>query len=113
MGSVSRIEVVQSPGDLRSFRIGRGEPINLDAAGNVVVPAYLTLLAKGFTVNCERYSDGSERWTAQGTLGQFGADDPITLLGVICVAETRGAHWQADDAEIDHFLKKFYDPNIG
>lgn len=45
-----------------------------------------------------------------GRLGRFGADDPITLLGVVNVAETRGVNWQAADAEIGAFLREFTVP---
>lgn len=84
--------------------------MDLRAAGNVVVPAYLALLAKGYVVRCERLSDDpqiSELWIADGPLGSFRADDTITLLGVVAVAETRGEGWAASDAEIDAFFKKF------
>lgn len=81
--------------------------MNLHAAGNVVVPAYLALLAKGYRVHCERRSDETENWIAEGPHGRFGADDPITLLGVVAVAETRGENWPASDEEIERFLKEF------
>ena len=87
--------------------------MNLHAAGNVVVPAYLALVSKGYAVRCERSADGAENWIAEGATGRFGADDPITLLGVVGVAETRGPDWQASDLEIDAFLKKFADPRGG
>ena len=83
--------------------------MNLNAAANVVVPAYLALLAKGYAVRCERSSNDSEFWVADGPLGRFGADDTVTLLGVVAVAETRGENWRASDAEIESFLKKFGD----
>jgi hypothetical protein len=87
--------------------------VNLNAAGNVVVPAYLALRAKGYVVRCERSSNESENWIAEGPLGRFGADDPISLLGVVGVAETRGVDWPASDSEIESFLKTFGDPRGG
>ena len=96
--------------------------MNLNAAGNVVVPAYLALLARGYAVRCERSSDAdadadadadtddpeiSEFWVADRPLGSFGADDTITLLGVVAVVEARGEDWPASDSEIDAFFKKF------
>lgn len=87
--------------------------MNLDAAGNVVVPAYLALLAKGYVVRCERSSDDFEFWVAEGPRGRFGADDTITLLGMVAVAETRGEDWRASDPEIESFLKKFGDASRG
>jgi hypothetical protein len=58
-------------------------------------------------------SGGSENWIAEGPVGRFGAEDPITLLGVVSIAETRGDDWQATDAEIDAFLKQFVDRGGG
>jgi hypothetical protein len=43
--------------------------------------------------------------------GTIFADDLITLLGVVGVAETRRADWRASDEEIESFLKKFGDPD--
>jgi hypothetical protein len=87
--------------------------VNLNAAGNVVVPAYLALAAKGYVVRCERSSNESEFWVAEGPLGRFGADDLITLLGVVAVAETRGENWPASELEIESFLKRHGDPSGG
>jgi hypothetical protein len=81
--------------------------VNISAAGNVVVPAYLVLKAKGYHVSCSRSTDDTEWWTAEGRLGTFQGNDPITLLGIVAVAESRGSAWQADDAEIAEFLKFF------
>jgi hypothetical protein len=83
--------------------------VNLSAAGNIVVPAYLALLAKGYVVSCQR-ADHSEMWIAEGANGRFTADNPITLLGVVGIAETRGENWRASDSEIDAFLKKSAEP---
>ena len=80
--------------------------MDLNSAGNVLIPAYLSLRAKGYSVTSER-SNGSEKWIAEGSLGRFVADCPITLLGVVAVAETRGDSWRATDAEIDAFFKEF------
>lgn len=87
--------------------------MNLTASGNVVVPAYLALRAKGYVVRCERTLNESENWIAEGALGRFSADDPITLLGIVGVAETRGADWRASDSEIDSFLRTFGYPSNG
>ena len=81
--------------------------MNLTAACNVIVPAYLVLLAKGYDVSCERLTDEEELWVANGPLGRFSAEDPITLLGLVGVVETRGIDWPASDSEIERFIKKF------
>jgi len=83
------------------------EIMNLTAAGNVIVPAYLALVAKGYVVRCERLTNEEELWVAEGPHGRFSAEDPITLLGVVGVVETRGADWAASDSEIESFIKKF------
>jgi hypothetical protein len=81
--------------------------VNLNAASDVVIPAYFALLAKGYIVRCEPLSNGLQYWFAEGPLGRFGGDNMITLLGVVAVAETRGEGWPASDLEIDSFLKRF------
>ena len=83
--------------------------VDLNAAGNVVVPAYLALLAKEYIVRRDRLSNELEKLIAGGRLGRFSADDPITLLGLVGVAETRGAEWRASDSDITCFLKAFGD----
>jgi hypothetical protein len=87
--------------------------VKLHAAGNVEIPAYLTLVEKGYIVTCEWRSDTSDYWLADGPLGQFGAEDPISLLGVVAVVETRGDSWRATDDEIDAYLEKFVPPSDG
>jgi hypothetical protein len=80
---------------------------SIAAAGNTEVPAYLTLIELGYSV--ERIDkDGGERWIAKkGTL-QLTADCPLELLGLSLLRSERGAMWQAGDSEINQFLKRFY-----
>jgi hypothetical protein len=54
------------------------------AAANTVVPAILALEADGFTVT----------------------QDPVAVLGLVKLAETRRP-WRADDAEVDDVLARF------
>jgi len=77
------------------------------AAGNTEVPAYLTLIELGYSV--ERVDkDGEEHWIAKkGTL-QLMADCPLELLGLSLVRSERGPSWQAGDDEIEEFLTRFY-----
>lgn len=86
--------------------------MHIHAAGNVEVPAYLCLSAKGYVVTCEPRGDAGY-WFAEGPLGRFGADGPIELLGVVAMAETRGESWKASDKEIEDFLSKFGQPGDG
>ena len=83
--------------------------LTITDAGNTIVPAYLALRAKGYTVRLdERSTDGpEERWTAEDSRCVLSADDPVTLLGLAALVETRGDRWQASDEEIDRFVFEF------
>ncbi|WP_316238707.1 hypothetical protein [Bradyrhizobium sp. SZCCHNR1015] len=77
------------------------------AAGNTEIPAYLTLIKLGYEID-RRYESDGELWSAtKGTL-QLVAESPLQLLGLALMYMERGADWQADDDEIDAFLKRFY-----
>lgn len=81
------------------------------SAGNVLVPAFLALLQRGYSVRREASSsDGEESWFAENAVHRFIAEDPVTLLALVALFETRGANWAASDHEIDRFLAQF--PNI-
>lgn len=79
--------------------------INIVSAGNVLVPAYLALLQKGYRVTRKpvRRSDDCESWHASKAGNRFMAEDPLSLLGIVALYETRGACWKASDDEIDRF----------
>jgi hypothetical protein len=78
--------------------------MHISAAANVVVPAYLAILSKGYKI-----APGGVQNGLVATRGDdsFLADDPITLLGLIAMAELRGARWHASDQEIDDYLMRF------
>ena len=76
--------------------------MNLSAAGNTEVPAYLGLLEKGYDVSVL-----NDRWIAQRPELQFSAESPLQLLGLVTLFEARGEAWQASDAEVDHFINRF------
>ena len=76
--------------------------MHLAAAGNLVIPAYLCIPAKGYSV---RNANGL--MTAERGSDHFVAHSPIELLGVITLAEMRGENWQATDDEIDDYLSRF------
>jgi hypothetical protein len=78
--------------------------MHISAAGNVVVPAYLAILSKGYKIEPSGVKSGLIATRGDDS---FVADDPITLLGLISMAELRGAHWHASDQEIDDFLARF------
>jgi hypothetical protein len=76
--------------------------MRIASAANVLTPAYLTIVAKGYAVR----SEGDLLVATKGD-DTFIAEDPILLLGVIAVGECRGEDWQATDAQIDDFLSAF------
>jgi hypothetical protein len=78
------------------------------AAGNVLVPAYLALENMGYRVTRRTAgADEAETWTAAKDGNEFHADNPLELLGLVAMSETRGDDWLATDAEVEAFLKQF------
>ncbi|MFT3685319.1 MAG: hypothetical protein QM783_10405 [Phycisphaerales bacterium] len=82
--------------------------IRIFAAGNTLTPAYLCLVQKGYAVT-RTIGQTGEEWVAKraSDSGQdeYIAEDPLTLLALVCIGETRGDRWQASDEEITAFLK--------
>jgi len=76
------------------------------SAANVIVPAYLSLRQKGYSVSRAKRPAG-EAWTAEKDGNTFTADDPVALLGIVCLFETRGENWNASDREIEEFLDTY------
>ncbi|WP_284418953.1 MULTISPECIES: hypothetical protein [unclassified Bradyrhizobium] len=76
------------------------------AAGNVEVPAYLTLIKLGYDVDHIIKGD-YELWTAQNETVQLVADSPLQLLGLALLYRERGPDWYAADDEIEAFLARF------
>jgi len=81
--------------------------LRIAGAGNVVVPAFLTLRQRGYTVRCEKAADGKQTWFADSTTVELQDDDLLTVLALASIAETRGAQWHASDAEIEKFLADY------
>ncbi|RYG60377.1 hypothetical protein EON80_24785 [bacterium] len=80
--------------------------LRIFTAGNVFVPAYLALKQKGFTV-WEEGTAERETWYAEDATRLFIAEDPLSLLGLVAMHETRGDDWMAEDEEIDAFMAEF------
>ena len=77
-------------------------------AGNVTVPAYLSLLAKGYRVSCTRHPDTAEEtWYAENDSIRLVSEDVLALLGLAAVFESSGSDWQASDSQIEDFVRKF------
>ena len=84
------------------------KPTLADAA-NTVIPAYLALLQRGLSVRREPVSSGGTEvwWIAEDAARRFVAEDPLALLGLVALYETRGLEWQASDEQIDRFIAEF------
>jgi hypothetical protein len=79
------------------------------SAGNVLVPAYLALIAKGYQVkrlNTAKHGE-SELWCATKGASRFVAEDTLSLLGLVSMREVRGEAWKASDKDIDSFFERF------
>jgi hypothetical protein len=81
--------------------------VNIAAAGDVEVPAYLVLRAKGYDITVSMRGQGEETWHATKDGNRFSGEGPIELLGVVAVFEARGENWQAADSEIDDFIQRY------
>ena len=79
----------------------RTEGVDLVAAADTVIPAILALEDNGFTVTQE-----ANLIVAKSGQYSIRAEDPVTVLGLVKLAETRRP-WRADDQEIDDVLGRF------
>ena len=76
--------------------------MHLADAANIMTPAYLVILSKGYSVEV-----AGDLMVAERDGSSFVADGPVALLGLIAMAEIRGENWQATDEEIDAFVALF------
>jgi hypothetical protein len=84
------------------------EQESIAAARNTEVPAYLTLIELGYSVD-RSDQNGDENWVAKkGTL-QLMANSPLELLSLSLLRSERGPRW-ASDNETGEFLRRF-DPS--
>ena len=78
----------------------------IGSGANTMVPAVLALREKGYTVRRVKAEDSREVWHAERQGLELIADDPLSLLGLAAMHETRGDNWKAEDEEIESFLKE-------
>jgi hypothetical protein len=76
--------------------------MHLVDAPNVMTPAYLTILSKGYSV-----TQSGDLMVAEREGSSFAAVSPVALLGLITMIEARGERWQATACEIDEFVALF------
>lgn len=79
------------------------------AAANIIVPAFLVLEQLGFTVTVDEGAEVSRVRARRGD-EEFVADDPITILGLVKLIESRTWDWKPTDEEIDQTIKRY---NLG
>ena len=77
------------------------------AAGNTEIPAYLALLHEGCRVERQTLVDGAELWVAEQDGLHISGASPLEVLGLYCIRRQRGENWQAEDSEIEAFMKRF------
>ena len=70
-------------------------------AGNTVVPALLAIESLGFAVEMS----GDTSYARRGQ-EEYGAEDPVALLGLIRLVELRSWDWPASDRQIDETLRR-------
>ena len=78
----------------------------ISAAGNTAVPALLALEGLGFTVLVER-NEGREFVLAVRDDETYGADDPVTVLGLVKLIEVRGWDWRPSDSDLERVMRQY------
>ncbi len=83
--------------------------MKVSEAGNTIIPAYYALIEKGYQVErvLKEPEDNITLWRATKGSLECNASNPITLLGVVAMAETRGEDWKLTQAEFKEFHEKY------
>lgn len=74
---------------------------------NVLIPALSALEELGFSISSSRDFAGTRTFVARREDQTFSAGDPIALLGLVKLIETRSWEWQASDLEIEEKLQQY------
>lgn len=88
--------------------------MKVSEAGNVIIPAYITLQQKGYILECMHAGSDDDlvSWKATKGSDEFNASDPLSLLGIIAMIEHRGENWKATDEEATPFMNKYYGEDL-
>ncbi len=83
-----------------------GDKLRVTNAGNTWAPSYTLLRQLGFQVTHVRDANGEPTgWVrAENQYCVLTAEDPVVLLGLLKLVESRGAAWRPTGAEVDDFL---------
>jgi hypothetical protein len=75
-------------------------------AGNTFAAAFAVLKSLGYTVTHVTGPDGQPNGLIQAENHScvLQAPDPVVLLGLVRLYESRGAGWKSTGAEVDEFL---------
>jgi len=84
--------------------------IKITSANNTLVPCYLEILSRGYSIRVSK-GENADDWIATRGDTSLHAEDPITLLGLVSMIESRGSNWKAEDEDIDDFLE-WYDSAV-
>ncbi len=79
--------------------------LTLAASANVLVPAILLLEAEGWRL--EHDPDATTSWRGRRNDVELLGDDPLQLLSLAAIADSRGANWRASDSEIADVVRRF------
>ncbi len=77
--------------------------MHLESAGNTVIPAILVIRQMGYTFT---YDKENSHCLASKDGNTFGAEDALSVLGLIKLFEMKGENWRASNDEIDKILKE-------
>jgi len=75
------------------------------AAGNTMVPALLELERLGFVISTS--DSGPQTFTARRDDEVFVAEDPVSLLGLLKLVDSRGWDWRPNDSEIEATMRRY------
>jgi hypothetical protein len=83
------------------------DKLHIVTAGNVLAPAFALLQSLGYRVTHVTSANGKRSTFLQAENDHFRliAEDPIYLLGLVKLAECRGASWAPTTEEVETFLR--------
>jgi len=79
---------------------------SISTAGNTVVPAILALEELGFVISVEHVG-GQDLFRAVRGDETYLADDPVGVLGLVKLVETRGWQWDAADPDLERVMRQY------
>ncbi|MEM7279186.1 MAG: hypothetical protein AAF385_13775 [Pseudomonadota bacterium] len=81
--------------------------MKIASAANTLVPAYLVILSKGYSVQKDDGPGMKETWRATKNDVELIGEDPLAVLGLVAMYESRGNDWAAEDDQIVKFQEEY------